>query len=182
MKSMPGMGNRNFRGRLWSRRLVKKDSDGQAETAPADIELMEARYIAITSSMSQKLQDMEAQESRTAKRYESAAGDLEHTRLRYHLEPEAWIGTPYNRKEELYQESLLEDCRRKIERKRGLLTEEVKYIAAAEQQKKDCIRRMREVCGKEDPLPKSEIQDQDFEARKQELEYQKKNCGSRKTV
>ena len=54
------------------------------------------------------------------------------------------------------------------------MTEEVKYIAAAEQQKKDCIRRMQEACGKEEPLPKQEIQDQDFESRKKELEYQKK--------
>ena len=55
-----------------------------------------------------------------------------------------------------------------------LLTEEIKYIAAAEQQKKDCVRRMQEVCSKEEPLPKQEIQDQDFEARKKELEYQKR--------
>ena len=61
-----------------------------------------------------------------------------------------------------------------MERKQGLLTEEVKYIAATEQQKKDCIRRMKEICGKEEPLPKQEIQNQDFEARKKELEYQKK--------
>ncbi len=152
---------------------------GQGEEPPsaldaADIELMEARYLAITGSMSQKLQDMEAQESRTAKKYDSAAGDLEHLRLRYRLEPEAWKNIPYNAKEELHQESLLEDCRRKQERKQGLLTEEVKYIAAAEQQKKDCIRRMQEACGKEEPLPKQEIQDQDFESRKKELEYQKK--------
>lgn len=150
------------------------DGDGPLPD-PADIELMEARYLAITGSMSQKLQDMEAQENRTAKKYDSAAGDLENLRLRYRLEPEAWSGTPYNSKEELHQESLLEDLRRNQERKQGLLTEEVKSIAAAEQQKKDCIRRMQEVCRKEEPLPRQEIQNQDFESRKKELEYQKKD-------
>lgn len=54
------------------------------------------------------------------------------------------------------------------------MTEEVKTIAALEQQKKDCVRRMQEACGKEEPLPKQEIQDQDFDARKKELEYQRK--------
>lgn len=156
---------------------AEKESGGDAQQAllePADVELKEARYLAITGSMSRKLQDMEAQEGRTAKKYESAAEDLENLRLRYRLEPEAWKDTPYNAKEELHQESLLEDCKKKEKQKQGLLTEEVKYIAAGEQQKKDCIRRMQEVCGKEEPLPKQEIQDQDFEARKKELEYQKK--------
>ena len=143
-------------------------------TGQEDVELMEARYLAITGSMSQKLQDMEAQENRTAEKYESAAGDLENLRLRYRLEPEAWKGLPCNAKEESHQETLLEDCRRKQDRKRELLTEEVKTIAALEQQKKDCVRRMQEACGKEEPLPKQEIQDQDFDARKKELEYQRK--------
>lgn len=151
---------------------AKGQKEVQKETA--DVELLEARYMAITGSLSQELRSMEEQERRTAKRYESAAGDLEHLRLRYRLEPEAWKETAYNRKEELHQEALLEDVRRKLERKQGLLTEEVKYIAAAEQQKRDCIRRMQETCGKEEPLPKSEIQEQDQEARKKELEYQKK--------
>ena len=143
-------------------------------TGQEDVELMEARYLAITGSMSQKLQDMEAQENRTAEKYESAAEDLENLRLRYRLEPEAWKGLPCNAKEESHQETLLEDCRRKQDRKRELLTEEVKTIAALEQQKKDCVRRMQEACGKEEPLPKQEIQDQDFDARKKELEYQRK--------
>ena len=143
-------------------------------TGQEDVELMEARYLAITGSMSQKLQDMEAQENRTAEKYESAAGDLENLRLRYRLEPEAWKGLSCNAKEESHQETLLEDCRRKQDRKRELLTEEVKTIAALEQQKKDCVRRMQEACGKEEPLPKQEIQDQDFDARKKELEYQRK--------
>ena len=42
-----------------------------------DVELLEARYLAITGSLSQELRSMEEQESRTAKRYESAAEDLE---------------------------------------------------------------------------------------------------------
>ncbi len=139
-----------------------------------DVELLEARYLAITGSLSQELRSMEEQESRTAKRYESAAEDLEHARLRYHLEPEAWKETPYNKKEELHQEVLLEDCRRKQEQKQVFWTEAVKNIAVAEQRKKDCVRRIQETCGKEEPLSKSEIQEQDYEARKKELEYQRK--------
>ena len=142
--------------------------------SPEEAELLEARYLAITSHLSLELRSMEEQESRVAKRYETAAEDLEHTRLRYRLEPEAWKGTPCNKKEELHQEVLLEDCRRKQAQKQGLLTEEEKQISAAEQQKKDCLRRIQETCGKEKALPKSEIQEQDHEARKKELEYRKK--------
>ena len=142
--------------------------------SPEEAELLEARYLAITSHLSLELRSMEEQESRVAKRYETAAEDLEHTRLRYRLEPEAWKGTPCNKKEELHQEVLLEDCRRKQAQKQGLLTEEEKQISAAEQQKKDCLRRIQETGGKEKALPKSEIQEQDHEARKKELEYRKK--------
>lgn len=140
---------------------------------PEEIEVLEARYLAVTGSLSRELQELEEQERRAAKRYEDAAADLEHLRQKHHLEPEAWADTHYNRKEELHQEALLEDFRRKIERAQGLWTEEEKKIAVADQQKKDCLRRMKEECGKEEPLPGSEIQDQDFEARKKELDYQR---------
>ena len=156
--------------------LIQKDAAVHEDTPEEaeDVELLEARYLAITSHLSMELRNMEDEENRRAKRYEKAAEDLEHIRLSYHLEPEAWKGISGNKKEELHQESLLEDYRRKQARKQELRTEEEKKIAAAEQQKKDCLRRLRETCGKEEALPKSEIQEQDQEARKKELEYRKK--------
>ena len=64
--------------------------EGREPESPEEAELLEARYLAITSRLSLELRSMEEQESRVAKRYETAAEDLEHTRLRYRLEPEAW--------------------------------------------------------------------------------------------
>lgn len=139
-----------------------------------ELEMLEARYLAITGSLSREQKELEEQERRAAKRYEEAAEELEHLRLKYRLEAEAWADTHYDRKEEQHQEVLLEDFRRKIERAQGLWTEEEKKIAVADQQKKDRLRQMQELCGEEEPLPEREIQDQDFEARKKELEYQRR--------
>ncbi len=147
--------------------------EGEALAGPEEIGLLEARYAAITSSLSGERKELEEQERRAAKRRADAAADLEHLRMKYRLEPKAWDKTHYNRKEELHQEALLEDFRRKIQRTQGLWTEEEKKIAALDQQKKDLYRKLKEDCKKEEPLPGSKIQDQDFEARKKELEYQR---------
>lgn len=161
-------------------RYRQTETEGGSEDAfaadPEEIERLEARYTAITGSLSRERKELEEQESRAAGRYKDAAEDLEHLRMKYHLEPEpkAWADVSYHRKEELHQEALLEDWQRKIRRSQGLWTEEEKKIAALDQQKKDLYRRLREDCGKEEPLPGSEIQVQDHEARKKELEYQRK--------
>lgn len=155
-------------------KYAEDETDEHIIVESDDIELKEARYAAITGNLSRELRDLEEQENRTAKKYKSETETLEHSRLRYRLEPNAWAKTAYNPKEELHQESLLEDCGKKTEKKQGLLTEVTGQIAAADQRKKDCLRRILELCGKEAPLPKNEIQDQDFAARRKELEYQKR--------
>lgn len=138
-----------------------------------EIEVMEARYFAITNRLSRELQDMEEQEQRAAKRYQDAAEDLERLRLKHRLEAEEWQSVAYNAKEELHQEALLEDCQKKTKKRHELWMEEQTAIAKVEQQKKDRIQRMQEVCGKKEPLSRQEIVHQDFEARKNELEYQR---------
>lgn len=142
----------------------------------AKIRDMEARYDAITGRLSMELQELEAQEKRLAGRCENAADELEHLRLKYSLEADAWLGVSYDRREESHQESLLEEYRRKLEMKQALLTEEAVRISALEQQRKDRMERMREVCGEEEPLPKEEIQNQDFDGRKNQLQYQKQEA------
>lgn len=145
---------------------------GEKLTAKA-VQKMEARYEAITDGLSSELQELEVREKRLAGKCAAAAEELEHLRSKYRLEAGAWLGIPYDRREETHQEVLLEDYEKKIERKNGLLTEEMKSIAALEQKKKDRIARMQEVCKEETPLPKKEIQNQDFDGRKNQLQYQK---------
>ena len=138
------------------------------------LEEMEVRYTAITGNLSLELQDLEKQEARAVKRYEDALDELVHLRKKYRLKDRAWKDIVYSQKEEAHQEILLEDFKRKIENKRMLWGEEDKQIAIVDQQMKDRIKRMKSECGQESPLPEQEIENQDFEARKNELAYQQK--------
>lgn len=140
----------------------------------AEREMMEVRYTAITGTMSQEIQELEEQEIRAMGRYEAAVDELEHLRIKFSLKENAWKNIHYDRKEEAHQETMLDECRKKVENKRILWGEEDKCIAVADQQMKDRIRQMKNSCGKEQPLPKNEIQNEDFEARKNQLRYQEK--------
>lgn len=137
-------------------------------------EQMEARYDAITASLSQELQDLEAQEQKTAKRYQAASDELERLRRKYRLKAGAWKETRYDQKEESHQETLLEDRKQKVETKKMLWNQEDKQIAVISQQIRDITKRINSECGQEHPLPKAEIQSQDFEARKNQLRYEEK--------
>jgi hypothetical protein len=144
------------------------------DIAEDDAMKMEARYGAITANMSQELWELESQEQKAVKRHKDAVDELEHLREKYHLKLGAWSGMRYERKEESHREVLLEDRRRKLEVKKGFWNEEDKYIAVLSQQREDRIKRINSECGEEKPLPRSEIQDQDFDARKNQLRYQEK--------
>lgn len=139
---------------------------------------MEARYAAVTAAVSLEIQEWERQEQQCGKRYKEAAQELLHLQKKYRLSEMAWRDTQYNRKEEAHQETLLEDRRIKIGTKQSLWNEEDKRIAVITQQKSDLMKRMRTECGKEEPLPKADIQNQDFESRKNQLKYQEKELKS----
>ena len=117
---------------------------------------------------------MERQEQLSSRRYKDADQELRHLQKKYGLAENAWQETHYNRKEESHQEILLEDRRMKIQTKQSLWNEEDKRIAVITQQKADLLKRMRTECGQEEPLPKAEIQNQNFESRKNQLKYQER--------
>lgn len=135
-------------------------------------EQMEARYEAITSVLSQELQELEIQEQKASRRFQRAVDELSHLQKKYHLKENAWKTVTYSRKEESHQESVLEDCRRKIDTKNMLWNEEDKQIAVFQSKIQELLRRIRTTCHQEEPLPKNEIQGQDFEARKNQFQYQ----------
>lgn len=135
---------------------------------------MEARYAAITANISQELQQLESQEQKAVKRYQAAVEQLEHLQKKYRLKKGDWQGIFYSRKEETDQEILLEDRRMKIENKKMLWNEEDKQIAVISQQMEERRKRIQSECGKETPLPKAEILDRDFEARKNKIRYEEK--------
>lgn len=146
-----------------------------AEALSADeAQTIEIRYHAVTEKMSGEIQDLERQEKRAAGRYEEAKDELLHLQEKYTISADAWNELRYSRKEESRQEILLEDYKRKIENRRMLWSEEDKKIAILSQQIQDRMNRIRKECGKETTLPAGEIQNKDFEARKQELRYHEK--------
>ncbi len=134
---------------------------------------LEARYEAITANISQELSELEEQEQEALKWYEKAAEELSYLKKKYQLKKNAWKNVHYNRKELMHQESLLEDCKRKIELKQALWSEEEKKIAVADHKKKECLKQIQKNCQKQEPLLQEKIPEQDFEARKNQLQYQK---------
>lgn len=139
-----------------------------------DIKEMEARYLAVTSGITRELKELKEREQRAVRRYQSALEELTHLEKKYRLAKEDVRGVIYSREEELHQESLLEDRRRKIEEKKRLWNEEDKKIVKTVAEKNEKLKRLKEECEEEKPLPGSEIQDLDFEARKNKLVYEKK--------
>ena len=68
----------------------------------------------------------------------------------------------------------MEDRRKKLKIKESLWNEEDKQTALLTQQMQERIKRMTEECGQDCPLPKEEIRSEDFEACKNQLEYQRR--------
>ncbi len=143
----------------------------------SDMKEMEARYAAITSHMSQEIQELEEQEQRAGNRYQESVEELEHLQAKHGLSEEECRQVTYNREEESRQEILAEDRKQKIAVKQRLWNEEDKQIAVVNQQKRERLERMRKECEAEEPLPKEAIQNQDFDARKNQLRYQEKEAG-----
>lgn len=150
------------------------DEEHETFIGGMDIKEMEARYLAVTSGITRELKELKEREQRAARRYQSALEELTHLEKKYRLAKEDVRGVIYSREEELHQESLLEDRRRKIEEKKRLWNEEDKKIVKTVAEKNERLKRLKEECEEEKPLPGSEIQDLDFDARKNKLVYEKK--------
>lgn len=140
----------------------------------ADVREIEARYAAITTSMSQELKELERQEMKAAKRCQSASEELARLQEKHSLHTEDWKGIIYSRKEEKHQESMLKERKEKIEEKQRLWNEEDKKIALTLQRRDDRKNEMRKACGEDEPLPEDKIQNLDFAARKNKLDYERK--------
>lgn len=137
-------------------------------------EELEAKYEAITIQMSVQLQDLELQLGKAGRNLDKAKAELFKMQNKYQISPEDWRNTTFDEKEELHQELLLEDKRKKCKIKECLWNEEDKQIGILNSKITDKINTMKEQCGKEEPLAKEEIQTIDFDARRNQLEYHKK--------
>lgn len=158
----------------YTRYAAYEEIDQDVLAEDRSVEQMEARYKAITSLLSQELKDLEERERRAASRFQDEKDQLEHLQKKYRLTPDFWKNVIYDRKEESHQEVVLEDFRRKIQTKDMQWNDADKKAAIAQSKVSEVKKRIHSVCGMENPLPRNEIQGQDFEGRKNQLLYQKK--------
>lgn len=139
----------------------------------SDVREIEARYAAITTSMSQELKELEDQEQRAARRCQNISDELVRLKEKYGLKADEWEGISYSRKEEKHQESMLKERQDMIELKQRLWNEEDKKIALTLQRKDDRKKEMLKECGQDTPLPEDKIQNLNFAARKNKLAYER---------
>lgn len=135
---------------------------------------LEARYEAITTKMSVQLQDLESQLDKTKKNLNTAKEQLRRLQERYQLTDMEWENVVFQDKEQRHQEVRLEDWNKKRKVKERQWNEEEKQIAVLTSKIVDKKKGILEQCGFEEPLEKEAIHTIDFEARRSQLEYQKR--------
>lgn len=156
--------------------LRRYESYEETELQTGDIQEMEARYQAITAGMTQEIQELEQQQQNAAKRYGRSLEELEHQQQKYGLKDKEWEGIRYSRKEETHLEGIQKDKKDKRQEKDRLWNQAQTAIAVIDRQMTTCKQKMQEECGQEEPLPREEIQDQDYDARKNQLAFQEKEA------
>lgn len=135
---------------------------------------MEARYEAITTQMSMELQELEERQGKQRVLLDKAIAELRRLQKKYGLADAAWKNVIYNEQECRHQEIMQEDQKKKIALNKNSWHEEDKRIGILEHSIVEKKQAILEQCGKEAVLPKSEIFTVDFDAKKNQLEYQKK--------
>ena len=151
--------------------------EDRVQLSKEEVQQIEAKYEAITTQMSMELQELERQHERQRMQSEKAVKELERLRKKFCLEENAWQGILFNEQEYRHQEILQEDRKKKLELKKNAWNEEDKQIGIVLSRISDKKKGILEQCGEEEPLAKSEIFTVDFDARKNQLEYQKKELG-----
>ena len=140
-------------------------------------EELEARYEAITSGISMELQDLEERFKKAGRKLDKEREELKKRQKKYLLKEEEWKQITYNGEEQLHQEVLLEDRKKKYKTKQWLWNEEDKQAAVVNSKIKDKKKIIFEQCGYEEALPKNEITTKDYEADMNQLRYQSKELG-----
>lgn len=147
-----------------------------------DIEAMENRYLAITSQLSLRQQEIERLLQNARDKEQKIAKELTRRWKKYRLTEGEWKQTKYDAKAEEYQEQLLIARQQQYELKKVQWNEADKNAALAGQRLEQQRKLLLEKCGRTQPLQKEEIQPINFEAeiekhgykcKELEQEYQK---------
>lgn len=143
------------------------------ELASLDITAQEARFKAITSTMSRELLDLEEQEQKALKRFRAAEEELKRLKEKYQLADGEWLSVDYNPKEETHLEVRLEDWKKKLEVKNFQWNDENTKIAVTKSQMDNCKKQIGAECQKEEPLAKELISGRDFQGERNRLLHRK---------
>lgn len=133
----------------------------------------ESRYEVITSGISAEQKELEVRVETAERRYAKALDELNHLQEKYHLAKDAWSGIHYDKKEEAHQEALLEDQKRKLDKKKKLIHDEEIQCALLKQERESKFAELKERCKKEEPIPKEDISTIDFTEAIKGVEYKK---------
>ena len=153
---------------------LRTDNNSGVKIIPSEAEVLklEARYEAVTADISQELKELELEEEKALTRYHKSFGELRELCQKYNLKNSEWQNIIYDKREQLYQESELEDYDKKIERKANLLNEEDKKIGILNSQLEGILKQIVSECGKGDPLEEEKISQKDLESAKNQTKYQ----------
>lgn len=135
---------------------------------------IEARYQAITAGFSMEQQELERWVLECRKRHGKSKEELAWLRDKYKLEDGAWKTVLYSREEEYHQRSVLEERSEKKILKDSEWNKEDRVLLLLRQSMKQKKEKMAETCGKDEPLPQSEIMPEDIDAQMNELSWQEK--------
>lgn len=135
-----------------------------------------ARYQAITQKVSQREQELEAQQKLAAERVRQAERELQRMARKFALKPEAWRDAVYSETEEERAEREEAACLEKLREEERRKNDVDKSIALSKQRMEQNKREMRRACEKDEPLPREAIPVRDHEARKAELLLQKRRA------
>lgn len=144
------------------------------EQVEGEVEDLENRYLAITSQISLRQQEIERLLLAAREKARKIERELARKQKKYKLSDKEWMQTVYDVKAEEYQEQLLTVREQQYELKKAQWNEADKNAALASQRLEQQKKAMFEKCRQSQPLAKEEIQPVNFETEIEKKDYTRK--------
>ncbi len=145
-------------------------------------EKVEARHTAITQGFSMKQKELTDLLETAAKKIEKQIREIKRRAKKFDLGKRDWESISYDEAEEDFLEQQLKGQQEDLDWRSMQWREADKQASLAMQELKQCRQRLLEHCGKEEPLEKAEIIQQDYDALLEQNRYRKKQLEERGTA
>lgn len=150
---------------------AKPETSNTSTIEKSKLEEMENRFVAITSKLSLRQQELERLLQSAGERLRRQEREVARRCKKYGLREGDWKSTAYDAQTEEYQEQLVLKKQQQYELKKAQWNEADKRAALASQRLEQQRMALMEKCHRQEPLPQAEIQPVDFEAEMQKREY-----------